>query len=129
MNWASKRYVRVKLYNAGFTDEVQDPEIRPCLEVTCREFREVPGVAIRKSWISGGRRVGIDLPRYAIPVSKRVETSQKLDGLVKANFQTLLSELKCGQDEIVSYALSEAARHVDNVSNSSVVLETKLTLV
>ena len=97
--------------------------MRPCLEVTCREFSEVPGVAIRKSWISGGSRVGIELPRYAMSVLKRAETSQKLDGLVKANFQTLLSELKYGQDEIISYALSEAARHVDNVSKSSVVLD------
>ena len=76
--------------------------------------------------MSGGKRVGIELPRYAIPPKERTQTARKLAAAIKLNRETLLLELQYGRDEIVNCILEEAVKHSSRVSVPYLVPANKL---
>lgn len=127
-SFVPKGSIRITLYNVGFAEGLQQQEHRPRLEVTLREFAEIPGIPVRTSWIDSRTRTrtGIDLPRYALPPNERNPTQTKLETAIKSSRKILLSELQCGRDEIINCGLAEAARHFGRVSMSYLVFAKKL---
>lgn len=107
------------MYNIGFVGSLEAPSSRPSLEVICREFRKGDDLPITKSWISGGRKIDLELPMWAIPPKQIRMVDNSLTSLLVNNFGKLLEELKNDQDEIVSATLGEAARHAASVSECS----------
>ena len=118
MNFVPKRTIRITLYNVGFAERPGQQEQRPRLDVVLREFHAIPGIPVRTSWMDGSTRKGIDTPRYAIPTNERTRTAEKLDAAIRSSRETLLVELQCGRDEIISCGLAEAAKHFGCVSIS-----------
>lgn len=113
--------IRITLYNVGFAEGPQRQEQRPQLQVTLREFRPIPGIPERMSWMDGCTRMKIDLPRYALPPKERTRTEGKLEAAIKSSRDVLLPELQCGRDEIINCGLAEAAKHFGQVSISYLV--------
>lgn len=122
LSWTSTKTITLSLYNVGFADLAEPPSLRPHLQVVCREFRTVEGDPLAKSWISGGQRVNLRLPAYAIPSSQHASLNNSLDKLMQTHFHKLLDELKYGQHEIVAMTLVEATRNVDNVGHFRLLL-------
>ena len=125
-SFVPKSSIRITLYNAGFADWPQPPEQRPSLEVILREFLPIPGIPVTTSWMDGCTRTAIDLPRYAIPTKERNQTAKKLEAAIGSRRETLLLELPCGRDEIISCVLAEAAKHFGRVSIPYLVSASKL---
>ena len=125
-SFVPRNSIRITLYNVGFAEWPQQKEQRPSLEVILREFRPIPGIPVMTSWMCGGKRVGIELPRYAIPPKERTQTARKLEAAIRSSRETLLLELQCGRDEIVNCILEEAPKHSSRVSISYLVLANKL---
>ena len=125
-NFVPKRSIRITLYNVGFAEWPQRSEQRPQLEVTLREFRKIPGIPVTTMWMDGCTRMGIDLPRYALPTNERSRTEAKLEAAIKSSRDVLLYELQCGRDEIINCGLAEAANHFGRVSISYLVSARKL---
>ena len=125
-SFVPRNSIRITLYNVGFAEWPQQKEQRPNLEVILREFHPIPGIPVTTSWMSGGKRVGIELPRYAIPPKERTQTARKLAAAIKLNRETLLLELQYGRDEIVNCILEEAVKHSSRVSVPYLVPANKL---
>lgn len=115
--WVTDNNVELRLFHVGVFNDVRNPEDRPSLRLVCREFFPLPGDHLSKSWISKGRRIDFELPKYAIPQRQMAKTAMKLDDLVAENFHRLLTELTYSQDEIITATLAEAARHASAVSS------------
>ena len=125
-SFVPKRSIQITLYNVGFAEGLQRSEQRPQLQVTLREFRNIPGIPVTTMWMDGYTRMGIDLPRYALPTNERRPTATKLDEAIKSSREVLLRELQCGRDEIIICGLAEAAKHFSRVSISYLVSARKL---
>lgn len=76
--------------------------------------------------MDGYTRRKVDLPRYALPTKERNQTAKKLEAAIGSRRETLLLELQCGRDEIISCVLAEAAKHFGSVSIPYLVSATKL---
>ena len=113
----TKRNVRLLLYNVGPADPSVSPELRPRLELVCREFPDTPNIRSVKSWTKGSRKIDIHLPNCVMTTRQYTETAKNMDALVEAEYEKLVSELAIGQDDIVSRTLSEAVRQSKKVSN------------
>lgn len=111
--WVNSK-VDIWLYNVGNADPSSSPQSRPRLHITCCQHNPLPGVRHNKSWTKGVMRVDIYLPTYAMKDHQIREASKQMDGLVDAQYDTLVHELGIGQDEIVMRTLKEAIRQADN---------------
>jgi hypothetical protein len=71
---------------------------------------------VTKNWNREGEIVKLKLPTYAIARGQRTNTERALNEILDRYRTLLLSELQCGQDDIIQQTLQEANRQAQQVS-------------
>ena len=89
--------------------------------MNCRECCGVHEQDLEKSWISGGQKVNLRLPSYAMTKKQKGSLRQNLEQLKLDHFDQLIDELQIDQDEIISLILVEAKRQMTRVRNYGIL--------